>query len=147
MIGFNQLLRTCLVHLFSNRKIFLQEEDILLFQKYFNRGCKRNFKWPLMQRWQCPIYNGTLIKCGKYVLFFFWLEKCSILIISPWINTNEFCSYKKKNIISHIWWNKYFNVILRCKSGIADFAWKVTWNYAYSPFCLIIHLKGVTGNV
>ena len=23
------------------------------------RDCIRNFKWPFMQRWKCPIYNGT----------------------------------------------------------------------------------------
>ena len=30
---------------------------ILFFKTYI---CKRNFKLPSMQRWQCPIYNGTL---------------------------------------------------------------------------------------
>ena len=29
-------------------------------KKYAERDCKRNFKWPSIQREQCPIYNGTL---------------------------------------------------------------------------------------
>ena len=29
------------------------------------RYCKRNFKWPSMQRWQCPIHNGIMIKNVK----------------------------------------------------------------------------------
>ena len=31
------------------------ERSLLFTEKLF----KRNFKWPSMQRWQCPIYNGT----------------------------------------------------------------------------------------
>ena len=31
------------------------------------RDCKRIFKWPSMERGQCPIYNGTLV-CAAYSL-------------------------------------------------------------------------------
>ena len=31
----------------------------------------------------------------------------------------------------------------RCKSGITIWAWRVTWNYAYSPFKSIFHVFSV----
>ena len=30
------------------------------FRSFNERDCKRNFMWPIMQRGQCPIHNGTL---------------------------------------------------------------------------------------
>ena len=44
---------------------------------YILRDCKLNFKWKSMQRWQCPIHNGTLeaFTCSKIwkILSFFWI--------------------------------------------------------------------------
>jgi len=31
----------------------------ILTRKHW-KDCKRNFKWPSMRRWLCPIHNGTL---------------------------------------------------------------------------------------
>ena len=53
--------------------------------EFIYNSLKKILKWPSMQKWQCPIYNGTIktliwLESGKK---FFCLEKCLILIISP----------------------------------------------------------------
>ena len=96
------------------RKVFSSTPDhtyLIIFQ----RDCKRNFKWPSMQRWQYPIHNGTLVtliwsKMWKTPSTFFWLE-------SVYFCEFFHCSYKQEMRIWH-----------------CIFAWRVTWNNACSPF-------------
>ena len=33
--------------------------------------CKRDFKWPSLQKWQCPIRNGTCESCVCYIVYKF----------------------------------------------------------------------------
>ena len=80
-----------------------------------------------MQRRQCPIYNGTIesfvwSSMNKITIFMF-----SKLLIS--IATYLRISWSKRRYLQHAW--------LRfqgygCKSGIAIFAWWVTWNNAWT---------------
>ena len=105
------------------------------FKKSTLRDCKCNFKWPFIQRWQCPIYNGTLesfvdqawiryqcfcfFKLFIFICGFFLIVTCEFLVIRSNGATHEF----------RLRFQRYL-----CKSDIAILAWKVTWNYAYSPF-------------
>ena len=105
------------------------------FKKSTLRDCKCNFKWPFMQRWQCPIYNGTLesfveqawiryqcfcfFKLFIFICGFFLIVTCEFLVIRSNGATHEF----------RLRFQRYL-----CKSDIAILAWKVTWNYAFSPF-------------
>ena len=70
-----------------------------------------------MQRQEWTIYNGTLktlIWSKMWMISsYFWLKKCLFLSIHTHDQTK---------------------LLNRCKSGITIFAWRLTWNYAYSPF-------------
>ena len=103
-----------------------------------------------MQRWQCPIYNGTLEtiiwpKMWK-IISFFVLKKCLFLSISPLLLINKKCAshFRRKTANENkqqqltLMYNSY---LIRqsfwgfgCKSNISISAWRVTWNYAYNPF-------------
>ena len=95
---------------------------ILIHKNLILKELKRNFKWPSMQRWQWPIYNGTLEALSHQVLirhkcfylfklFYFHLELLceSELHISSLkeaieklteINTFRF---RKKLYLPHFW--------------------------------------------
>ena len=102
-----------------------------------------------MQRWQCPIYNGTLEtiiwpKMWK-IISFFVLKKCLFLSISPLLLIYKKCAshFRRKTANENkqqqvtLIYNSY---LIRqsfwgfgCKSNISISAWRVTWNYAYNP--------------
>ena len=99
------------------------------FKKWFSKKIqletKRIFKWPSTRRWQCPIYNGTLNTliqtkmCEKHR---FVTRKVSILVsFSIAFNKEKYASHFRREIA---------NEKEQFKSGIAIFAWRVTWNYA-----------------
>ena len=52
---------------------------ILVFRKkiFFLTDCKRNSKWLFIQRWHCPIYNGTFysVVWSSLILFTGSLKK------------------------------------------------------------------------
>ena len=94
---------------------------------------------PYMQRWQCSQWQPSKLCLIKYELdmhilfvqtvYFNWGFLCV-----PWVpeylahflilSTNG--EIRRTKLLS---FQGY-----RCKWGIALLAWKVTWNYAYSPF-------------
>ena len=100
---------------------------------------KRNFKWPSMQRWKCPIYNGTLMHVNfVYLICSFWF----VLTLQKWL-TQFLIRYngeihRNKNFLSQK--NDVSSTLLirlrfqgyRCKSGTEIFAWRVM--KAYTPF-------------
>ena len=113
---------------------------------------KCNLKWPPIKRWQRSIYNGipeTFIwwKMWK-TMSFFQHEKCLFLCVSPLLLINKECTshicrettndnihfVEAKALISNSFLTIQSYKRNHCKSDIAIFAWRVTWNYAYSPF-------------
>ena len=79
------------------------------------------------------------------ILSFFQLEKCLFLCAWPLLLINKKCvSHFRRQTAN---WNKHSKEEKKminnqtkscqgfpCKSGIVTFAWRNTWNYAYSPF-------------
>ena len=63
-----------------------------------------------MQRWQWPIYNGTI---EKFCLIKYEVRRTTVF-------------YTFLSVLRCHWYS--------CKSGIVIFAWRVTSNNAYSPF-------------
>ena len=43
-----------------NMALRTRYDQIRKMMSIAKKYCKRNFKWPFMQRCQCPIYNDTL---------------------------------------------------------------------------------------
>ena len=110
------------------------------------------------------ICNGTAIdlliwyKLWK-ILLFFWLEQCLLLWFSD-SNSVYFCDFltrtvftsvifsirretvnesldinsEQKTLISNSYSIRQRFQGYRCKSGIVIFTWRLTWNYADSPF-------------
>ena len=112
-----------------------------------------------MRRWQCLIYNNTLKNFDwtsmyyksmfwflKTVYFDFWFLWKSDLRISclykrlvklSEINTSESEKWSfSSTFFIRVWFQGY-----RCKPGVEIFACRVTWNYGYSPFKLILLLQ------
>ena len=95
--------------------------------------------WSLKQRWLCPSYKRcpwNLSIMSKILSFFFSVEKCykfymffcsrnaqGSFVENPQNYKNEFILDLAKLLKVHL-----------SESDIAIFAWRVTWNYAYSPF-------------
>ena len=94
-----------------------------------------------MQRWQCPIFNGTLETSIQS-------KKCLFLRVSPLIFINKKCAshFRRKTANENktfkkteTWISNSYLIRQRfkgccCKSGSVMFEWRITWNYAYRPF-------------
>ena len=103
----------------------------------FSRDCKRNFKWPFLQRWQCLIYIN-LIKNAEDIVFFLNKE----VFISLSFSIVFFYKREKPQIIikqfktilliyiMYTWSDKRFNATVVNRALVQ----RVTWNYTYSPF-------------
>ena len=116
--------------------------------------CKHNFKWPSVQRQQCQInwqrYNGTTVQRYNGNLdSFFWasMNYISMLcFLKIFFHLRFLCKRNLRIPCLLKATEKLFFLIrlrfqgYRCKSGIAIFAWTVTWVYAYSPFYFIFFL-------
>ena len=88
------------------------------------RDCKRNFKWPSMQRWQVSVVKKPKLKISVFEI----------------TNINIKCILDQ---------TKLFRIPLWIyKSSSAILALKVTFNYVYSPFYykghLLVSLDGST---
>ena len=108
------------------------------------------FIYILIQRWQCPIYNGTFTtdkKCERQ--FIFWVEKCFYLNCEflqcfrksarhfRRETANENKQFKETimlSLISNSYLIRQRFQEYRCESGLAIFAWRITGNYTYNPF-------------
>ena len=107
------------------------------YYDFINRdSVSYNFKGTSEKQLQCSFttQNCKLIKKGE-AMSFFWLKNL--------FNSDNFSivSYEPEMWILN--GNGILNILYlitqsfkgyRCKSGIALFVWRVTWNYAYSPF-------------
>ena len=87
------------------------------------RDCKRNFKWPSMQRWQVSVVKKPKLKISVFEI----------------TNINVKCILDQ---------TKLFRIPLWIyKSSSAILALKVTFNYVYSPFYykghLLVSLDGI----
>ena len=81
-------------------------------------------------------------KCGRFRRFLdsksVWFRRCFLwarnapvtFAEKPQMKINSLKKQKHGHLI-HTWSDKAFRF---CKSGILIFAWRATWNYAYSPF-------------
>ena len=112
-----------------------------------------------MQGWQCPIYNDTLKSCvissrnKIYIIHMFYVfVNCSISIVVSLKNNLRIFAYIRNN--EEMIWIKYFlrrknegifsifsqiKVLFQgycCKPGIDIFVWRITCNFANSPFNL-----------
>ena len=54
------ILKNLNFQVFFWRNKFSNLDDNYIYIKESLQSCKRNFKWPFIQRWHRPIYNGTL---------------------------------------------------------------------------------------
>ena len=91
-----------------------------------------------MQRWECPIYNGTLNSVSDQIwiktLCLFWFMVSLGKLLANFL-------LKRKTREIHINIKCYltrflFEICLKgcpCKSGIFFFAWRVSWNYTLKP--------------
>jgi len=100
-----------------------------------------NARYPMI-----PLKSYSDQKCGRYrrfsdsnSIYLFWkfhrffLETINAQFIfaeKQQMKINNLTKQKYKYFI-HTWSDKAW---YRCKSGIAILKWRVTWNYAYSPF-------------
>ena len=107
--------------------------------------CKHNFKWPSMQ---CPIHNDTL-ETFIWSIMWYWcwhvfrglqalnsiMFSCSrnarVPLTKPQLEKINFKNYKNLYLIHTLIRQWLLRVPLYI--GIAIFAWRVTWNNAYSP--------------
>ena len=127
-----------LIHWFS----FKRCKNILCL-----RDCMRNFKWPSMQRWQCPIHNGTLhnfkicvwssmnlismfiILKTDYVLCFFYNSDLDISTIGKHIGINRtkhlILTLDKLRYLPHYWLDKESKgTVVNRELGIVILAWR-----------------------
>ena len=91
-----------------------------------------------MSDWPRYSWNNNLIKNVEKCLFL-WVspmllitKECTSHVRRWTINENEHSKETKTLIFYSYLFRQSFQV-WRCKLGIAIFAWRVTWNYAYSP--------------
>ena len=89
---------------------------------------KKAFVWSI--KYQC--FKLFIFSCGfsaKLTLAFLVYEKRrareKLTEINPFLVKERLYSFDQI---------KVFKGIYRCKSGIAIFAWRISWYYAYSPF-------------
>ena len=126
-------------HLFIHSSIKFFKIIVLIFNKSFIHLWKNIF-----YILQFPIYKGTL---ETFIWSEMWkLTSCLIRISSLLLFINNKCASallqrnKNKQFEETKTWISISYLIRKsfqgyhCKSGIAIFAWRVTWNYAYSPF-------------
>ena len=103
----------------TKQQIVIYTPDYQFLPNYWTglpSGCKRNFKWPSMQRWLCPIYNGTFKSFVFFLIFFFF--KLFIFI----------CGCHKNDVIFHIFNQIRVSIVLLWIGHLS--AWRVTWNYS-----------------
>ena len=93
---------------------------------------------PDLQQYQLEIFVLDKHELDINVNCFFKLYICCYFLISCFICNNgetrrnkNFSSQKSDGIF--IFDQIKVSMVVRCKSGIAIFAWRVPWNYAYSP--------------
>ena len=104
-------------------------------------NCNRNFKWPLMQRWQCLIYNGTLET-------FIWSMIWKICFLGlKWFNsdisyiytTSKNCQFSKLiTLITNSYLIRQSFEGYRCESDFTTFAWSeghFTFSSTNCPLC------------
>ena len=112
--------------------------------------CKHNFKWPSVQRQQCQInwqrYNGTTVTLTAFSEQVWIIYQCCVSLKCFFFHLRFLCKRNLRIPCLLKATEKLFFLIrlrfqgYRCKSGIAIFAWTVTWVYAYSPFYFIFFL-------
>ena len=78
-----------------------------LLQVILIKGCTRNFKWKSMQKWQCPIYNGSrnLIKYELDMYVFASLKLFISFVVSAQKWYAHFLLIRNKRKMHR---NKYF---------------------------------------
>ena len=100
-------------------------------------------------------WKPCLIKYKLYINFFLSLNfslsfavplrKCLVHFLFIRTNRetyrNKHLSFQKKDGITHICFIRLRFQGYHCKLGIVIPAWRVTWNYAYSPFKIRNKLK------
>ena len=126
--------------------LYIDKYNLLDYYNWLWNSLKCSFKWPSLERWQCPIYNGTLetliwLKMWK-ISSFFWLEKCLILINSPFCretaNENKQFEERKLEYPIHTCSNEAFestfvNRVLPVLPVLHGS--RVGWNYAIIHSC------------
>ena len=109
---------------------FVSKEYLQIFQFfYLLKGLyERNFKLPSMQRWQCPIYNGTL-EILIWSKMFLRLKRCLFLWGSPLVHLTKKCTChfcretlnETKTLITNSSLIRQRFLGYRCKLGIVIF--------------------------
>ena len=110
-----------------------------------NNAARVMFKWPSIQRRQCPIHNGTFETdqtWRKFWRFYRFKRVCydNSKGLACWKNAQIVEKSKLKkvfkivNIDSNSFLNRQSFKRYRCESSIAIFVWRATWYYVYSSF-------------
>ena len=60
LVNENNNLKETKIDFYNWNYSFLNFHQQYRFLSLFLRDCTRIFKWPSRQRWECPIYNGTI---------------------------------------------------------------------------------------